>query len=334
MPTATLTGAQKAALILLQMPREQSIQVMRQLSDAEVAEIAFEIARLHSVEATVVTDTVDEFRDRLSSSAHSMTGGIDKARSLLESSVGKERADAILNSSSAMFTMPFQFLRRADPMKVLGFLRDEHPQTITLVLAHMKPDFAALILSGLDEERQRDIAHRLAVMESTPPEAVEEVHRLLERKLASVLQPSAMSAAGGVQALVDILNRADRTTEKLILDGLASTDPDLADEIRNRMFVFRDIVGLDDRTIQLVLRGVDSKELAMALKGVAQDVRDKITKNMSERAGLNLLEEIDMLGPVRMKSVEEAQAGVVRIIRSLEESGQLVLSRGGDEFVV
>ena len=160
------------------------------------------------------------------------------------------------------------------------------------------------------------------------------MHRQLERKLKSVLQASAASSAGGVQALVDILNRADRTTEKLILDGLAATDPDLAEEVRARMFVFRDIVGLDDRTIQLVLRGVDSKELAMALKGVAPEVRDKITKNMSERAGLNLLEEIDMLGPVRMKTVEEAQAGVVRIIRSLEESGQLVLSRGGDEFVV
>ena len=339
MSTATassvnLTGGQKAALVLLQMQRDQAAKVMQQMTDDELSEIAFEIARLTNVEDQTVTVTVDEFNERLSSTVKATSGGFGKARSMLQWSVGKERADVIMNASSAPVSAPFQFLRRADPLQVLGFLSDEHPQTITLVLAHMRPEFAALVISGLDEERQRDIAHRLAVMESTPPEAVEDVHRQLERKLKSVLQASAASSAGGVQALVDILNRADRTTEKLILDGLAATDPDLAEEVRNRMFVFRDIVSLDDRTIQLVLRGVDSKELAMALKGVAPEVRDKITKNMSERAGLNLLEEIDMLGPVRMKTVEEAQAAVVRIIRSLEESGQLVLSRGGDEFVV
>ena len=334
MATGTLSGAQKAVLVLLQMNREQSAQVMRQMSDNELSEISFEIARLTSVEDQAVLTTVDEFNERMAATVKATSGGFGKARSLLEASVGKERANAILSSSSAPVSAPFQFLRRADPLQVLGFLSAEHPQIIALVLAHMRPEFAALVISGLDEDRQRDIAHRLAVMESTPPEAVEEVHRQLERQLKSVLQANALSTAGGVQALVDILNQADRTTEKLILDGLATTDPDLAEEVRNRMFVFRDIVSLDDRTIQLVLRGVDSKDLAMALKGVAPEVRDKITKNMSERAGLNLLEEIDMLGPVRMKSVEEAQAGVVRIIRALEESGQLVLSRGGDEFVV
>ena len=334
MATGTLSGAQKAALVLLQMNREQSAQVMRQMSDNELSEISFEIARLTSVEDQAVLTTVDEFNERMAATVKATSGGLGKARSLLEASVGKERANAILSSSSAPVSAPFQFLRRADPLQVLGFLSAEHPQIIALVLAHMRPEFAALVISGLDEDRQRDIAHRLAVMASTPPEAVEEVHRQLERQLKSVLQANALSTAGGVQALVDILNQADRTTEKLILDGLATTDPDLAEEVRNRMFVFRDIVSLDDRTIQLVLRGVDSKDLAMALKGVAPEVRDKITKNMSERAGLNLLEEIDMLGPVRMKSVEEAQAGVVRIIRALEESGQLVLSRGGDEFVV
>lgn len=333
MAAQTFTGVQKAAMVLLQMDAAQSAAVMRHLSDAEAAEISYEIARLQAIDADAVDEVVEEFRGRVSASVRTLTGGFDKARTLLESSVGKERAGAILNSS-AIGHVPFSFLRRTDPMQVLSFLRDEHPQTITIVLAHMQPDQAALVISGLEDVLQRDVAHRLAVMEPTPPEAIGHVHRQLERKLASVIQPNSLSAAGGVQSLVDILNQSDRNTEKLILDGLAGTNPALAEEVRARMFVFRDIVTLDDRSIQMVLRGVDSKDLAMALKGVAPEVRDKITKNMSERAGLNLLEEIDMLGPVRMKGVEEAQASIVRVIRSLEESGQLVLSRGGDEFVV
>ena len=193
-----------------------------------------------------------------------------------------------------------------------------------------------MVLSGLPEELQRDISHRLAVMDRTSPDVVEQVERVLERKLSSVLQPTEMSAVGGVQSLVDILNRSDRATERLILEGLERNDPDLADEVRQRMFVFEDITTLDDKAIQLILRQVDSKDLAVALKGVRSDVRDKITRNMSQRAAANLVEEIELLGPVRLSTVEEAQGSIVRVIRALEESGQLVLTRagGGDEFVV
>jgi flagellar motor switch protein FliG len=216
---------------------------------------------------------------------------------------------------------------------VLSFIQDEHPQTIALVLAYMTPDQAAMVMSGLSEELQRDVSHRLAVMDRTSPEVVESVEQMLERKLSSVLQPHELSSVGGVQSLVDILNRSDRATERLILEGLEQNDSDLADEVRQRMFVFEDIGKLDDKSIQLVLRQVDSKELAVALKGVRAEVRNAIGRNMSERAATNLNEEIELLGPVRLKTVEEAQGGIVRIVRALEESGQLVLVRSADEFI-
>jgi flagellar motor switch protein FliG len=235
--------------------------------------------------------------------------------------------------AASMVEMPFEFLRRADPRQILSFIQDEHPQTIALVLAYMTPDHAAMVMSGLSEELQRDVSHRLAVMDQTSPDVIEHVEQILERKLSSVLQPTELSSVGGVQSLVDILNQSDRATERLILEGLERNDAELADEVRQRMFVFEDIAGLDDRSIQLVLRQVDTKELAVALKGVRADVRDAITRNMSERAVANLVEEIDLLGPVRLKTVEEAQGGVVRVVRSLEESGQLVLSRSADEYV-
>jgi flagellar motor switch protein FliG len=217
---------------------------------------------------------------------------------------------------------------------VLSFIQDEHPQTIAVVLAHMQSELAAMVMGGLNEELQRDVAHRLAVMDRIAPDVLDHVEDILRRKLSAVLGPTEASVAGGVQSLVDILNRSDRTTERLILEGLETEDPELADEVRQRMFVFEDITSLDDRAVQLVLRQVESADLAVALKGVREDVRTKVLKNMSERAAENLAEEIELLGPVRTRTVEEAQAKVVGIIRTLEEQGVLTISRGGDdEFV-
>ena len=233
-----------------------------------------------------------------------------------------------------MVAAPFEFLRRADTRQVLSYLQDEHPQTIALVLADMHPEAAAMVIGSLPEEQQRDVADRIAKMDRTSPDVIEHVEAILERKLSTVIQQSDFSEAGGIQTLVDILNNSDRATERLILEGLEGKDPQLADDVRNRMFVFEDITTLDDRSVQLVLRSVDTKELAVALKGVDQKVRDKITGNMSERAAANLTEEIKLLGPVKLKTVEEAQAAVVRVIRTLEESGQIDMSRGGDELVV
>lgn len=329
-----LTGAQKAAVLLLQMGKERSAKVLRGMRESEVAEIMAEIARLRNVDSTVVDSVMDEFRGMAEQKIAITSGGLELARSILEETLGEDRAAEILERvTQGRIELPFEFLHRADPRQVLSFIQDEHPQTITLVLAHMPADRAAMVLSGLPEDLQRDIAHRLAVMDRTSPDVIEQVERALERRLSSVLQPSEMTVVGGVQTLVDVLNRADRTTERLILESLEEQDPELADEVRQRMFVFEDITQLDDRSVQLVLRQVDTKDLAVALKGVRAEVKELILRNMSERASQNLIEEIELLGPVRLKSVEEAQGGIVRVIRALEESGQLVLNRSADEFV-
>jgi flagellar motor switch protein FliG len=332
---APLTGTQKAALVLLEMGTERSAKVMRMLRETEVTEITSEIARMRSVDSRVVDDVVAEF-DAMHHARESVTaGGIDMARQLLEKSLGSQRAAEILERVMAtMVHVPFEFLRQADPRQVLGFIQDEHPQTVALVLAHMSSKSAAMVLGGLPEDIQLQVAQRLALMDRTSPEVIEQVEKQLERKLSTVLQPTEMSTAGGVQSLVDILNRSDRGTERIILEGLERADETLADEVRQRMFLFTDIGGLDDRSVQLILRQVDTKQLAIALKGVDQSVRQKIVNCMSERAGQNLVEEIELLGAVRLKQVEEAQSGIIRVIRALEESGQLVLTRSADEFVV
>jgi flagellar motor switch protein FliG len=329
-----LSGAQKAAVLLMQVGTERSSKVLRLLREQEVSQIMAEVARLDTVKAEAVDAVMSEFNELRSARAHVAQGGFDRARELLEESLGEDKAREILESLGATIVKaPFEFLRRADPRQVLTYLQDEHPQTIALVLAHLTADSGAMVLSALPEELQRDVARRLATMDRTSPEVIAQIEAVLEPKLSSIVQQQDMSTVGGVQALVDILNRSDRATERLIFEGLERDNPDLADEVRSRMFVFEDIVGLDDRSVQLILRQVDSKELAVALKGVAPNVRDKIMRNMSERASANLAEEIELLGPMRLKTVEEAQGAVVRVIRALEEAGQIVVSRSNEEFV-
>ena len=326
---------QKAAILLMQVGKERAAVILRALRESEVAEIMAEVARINHLEPGEIEEVLAEFRDTYVARSHIAQGGYQTARELLEASLGNEKAEEILeNLGVTLMAAPFEFLRRADSRQVLSYLQDEHPQTIALVLAHMNSASAALVMSALTEELQRDVAERIAKMDRTSPEVIEHVEAILERKLSTVIQQSDFSTAGGLQSLVDILNNADRGTERLILEGLDQSDPQLADDVRSRMFVFEDIITLDDRSVQLVLRSVDAKELSVALKGVEQDVRDKILKNMSERAAANLADEIKLLGPVKLKTVEEAQAAVVRVIRTLEESGQIIMSRGSDELVV
>lgn len=332
----TLSGMQKAAIVLLQLSHEQSTPILRSLHDTEVADLMTEVARIRDLDPDVVEAVVDEFATLAETRGMVTNGGLELARNLLEQSLGHDKAVEIIDRVSAtMVEIPFEFLRYADSRQVLSFIQDEHPQTIALVLAYMHPDYAAMVMSGLAEDRQRDVARRLALMDRTSPEFIDEVEQVLKRKLSTVVSSAELSAAGGVQALVDILNRSDRATERLILEGLESNDGELADQVRQRMFMFEDITALDDKSVQLILRHVDGKELALALKGTRPDVKEKITRNMSQRAAENLIEEMELLGPVRIQSVEEAQGGIVRVIRSLEDSGQLVLARSGaDEFVV
>lgn len=328
-------GTQKVAILLMQVGKENAIQVLRQLREAEISEIMSEVARLQNLEPEEIEGVLGEFREVYKARARFAQGGYETARELLEASLGSEKAEEILdNLGVTLVAAPFEFLRRADARQVLSYLQEEHPQTIALVLAHMNPTAGAMVLSALPEELQREVAERVAKMDRTSPEVIEHVEAILERKLSTVIQQSDFSTAGGIQTLVDILNNSDRTTERLILDGLERNDPQVADDVRSRMFVFEDIVTLDDRSVQMVLRSVDAKELSVALKGVDEKVSDKIMRNMSERAAANLADEIKLLGPVKLKTVEEAQAAVVRVIRTLEEAGQIVMSRGSDELVV
>ena len=331
-----LSGAQKAAVLLVQLGKEKSAAVLKSLRESEVEEVLNEIARLKGVPTETVDAVFEEFQTLASARRYYAQGGMDFAREVLEATLGADRAKELLDRMKAsLVEMPFEFLRRADARQVLSFLQDEHPQTVALVVAHMRADQAAIVISGMPDELQADVAHRVAVMETTSPDVVRRVEAILERKLSSVLQSTDASAAGGLKPLVDIINHADRATERLILEGLERRDPALAEEVRSQMFMFEDITTLDDRSVQLVLRSVDSKELATALKGVSQDVRGKIMANVSERAAANLADEIDLLGAVRLSTVEEAQATVISTIRSLEESGQILLSRGDrDEYVV
>ncbi|WP_418060321.1 flagellar motor switch protein FliG [Pimelobacter simplex] len=329
-------GVRKAAILLIQLGKERAAQVMAHLSDAEVESISAEIARLDAVSAAETEQVLSEFHDLATAHAHVTQGGFNFAQQLLEQSLGPERAKEIMERlHAAAVQMPFQFLHRADPAQLRGFIADEHPQVIALVLAHMAADKASLLLSGLPAHQQAVVAHRIAVMDRTSPEIVRTVESVLERKLSSMLQPAEVSRVGGVDPLVNIINRSDRPTERQIVEGLEGLDAALADEVKSRMFMFEDIVGLDDRSVQQVLRQVDTAELALALKGVSDAVRTKITSNLSERAAENLLEEVELLGAVRLAQVEEAQQGVIRTIRQLEEQGQIMVRRGNDdEFIV
>jgi flagellar motor switch protein FliG len=328
--TTSMTGLRKAAILLVRMGKEYSTRVLASLSEGEVEELSAEIARLGKLEPEVVGDVIDEFY-ALATTKHAGAGGMQYARELLEASLGAERAQLILDRLQASMTdMPFNFLSHADPRQLLSYVQHEHPQTIALVLAHVPSALASSILSGLAPEVQSDVAHRIAVMDRTSPEVIRQVEVALQRKLSSVLQPDELSTVGGIEPLVDIINRADRTTERLILEALEARNPEIAEEIRRRMFMFEDIVNLDDRSVQLVLRQVEPSDLATALKGVNEAVRDKVTGNLSERGRENLLEEIDLLGPVKVKMVEESQQKIVSVIRSLEDSGQIEIQRGGE----
>jgi flagellar motor switch protein FliG len=334
-PVSRLTGPQKAAILLIQLGKERSTRILRELREAEIEDLMTEVSRLDDVTPDAVDAVLDEFMDDITRRVAITTGGLDFARDLLEEAIGETRAREILDRVSAtIMETPFEFLRRADAREILSFLGEEHPQTVALVLAHLNADQAAVVISGLPEEQQGEVALRIATMDRTSPEVINQVEGIMKRKASQLLGNNEMAVAGGLQPLIDILNRSDRATEKLILDNLERQSPQLAEEVRSRMFVFEDIVTLDDRSIQMVLREVDTKALALALKGVRDEVRDKILHNMSSRAAENLGEEIELLGPTRLKAIEESQSAIVRVIRKLEETGQIVIARGSEEFVV
>ncbi|MCW5939129.1 MAG: flagellar motor switch protein FliG [Fimbriimonadaceae bacterium] len=329
-----LTSRRKAAIILAVLGTDLASEVLKHLTEDQVETLTLEIARLDKVSPDVRGQVVQEFHEIAQAQDFIAEGGVENAKRALEKAFGAEQADVLIRKVvNAMQIVPFEFLKRTDPQQLLSFIQDEHPQTIALILAFMPLNQSAMILTKLPPELRADVAERIAVMENTPPEVVRKVEQVLEKKMSSVISQE-MSKAGGPKALVDLLNRVDRQTERLILDSLTENNPEMADNVKNMMFVFEDIVQLDDRAVQSVLKEVDARELAVALKGVPAEVQEKVFKNMSERAVNMLKEDMEFMGPVKLRAVEEAQQKVVASIRRLEETGEISIGRGEEDVLV
>jgi len=330
-----LSGKQKAAILIVSLGTEVSAKVMKSLREDEIEDLTMEIANLKRVSAEIKDKVVEEFLQICVAQEYIVSGGIDHAQEILEKAVGSQKAKEIIGKlTSSLQIRPFDFARKTEPSQLLNFIQNEHPQTIALVMAYLRPEQAAVILSALPPLQQVEVAKRISTMDRTSPEVLREVEMVLEKKLSSFVMQD-FTIAGGIQPMVDILNRVDRGTEKVILETLAEDDPELADDIKSRMFVFEDVLALDSRAVQRFLREVDVKDLGLALKTASEEVRELITRNMSKRAAEMLKEDMELMGPVRLRDVEEAQQKIVNIIRQLEDSGELVISRGKeDELVV
>ena len=329
-----LTPKQKAAILLISLGPEVSSQVFRHLREDEIEKLTLEIASQRKVTQEQKEKVLDEFHSLLVAKEYISAGGLDYAREVLEKALGPEKAVSIINRlTSSLQIRPFDFARKTDPSQLLNFIQNEHPQTIALIMAYLTPEQSAAIISNLPADRQVEVSKRIALMDRTSPDVLKDVERVLERKLSS-LATQDFTTAGGVDAIVEMLNRVDRTTERTIIENLEVQNPELAEEIKRKMFVFEDIVLLDDRSLQMVLREIDQKDLALALKASSGEVGEKIYKNMSKRASEMLREEIEYMGPVRIRDVEESQQKIVNVIRRLEESGEIIVSRGkGDEVI-
>ncbi|EIT85081.1 flagellar motor switch protein G [Fictibacillus macauensis ZFHKF-1] len=329
-----MTGKEKAAMLMISIGPEAAAQIYKQLSEEEVERLTLQISQIRKVEKVIQDEVVGKFYQLLLAQDYITQGGIGYAKMVLERALGQEEAmDIIHRLTSTLQVRPFDFARRADPAQVLSFIQDEHPQTIALILSYLDATQSGQILSELPPEMQGDVARRIAVMDRTSPEIINEVERILERKLSATVHND-FTQAGGVEAVVDVLNGVDRATEKTILDALEVQDPELAEEIKKRMFVFEDIVILDHRAIQRVIREVQNEDLILALKAASEEVKTLVFRNMSERMVETFQEEMEFMGPVRLKDVEEAQSRIVATIRRLEEAGEVVVARGGGEDVI
>lgn len=330
-----LTGKQKAAILLISLGPEISSQIFKRLKDEEIEKLTLEIANVRKIDNVQKEQIFAEFHQMCLAKDYISAGGLEYAKDILEKALGSQKALDIINRLTATLQIrPFDFVRRTDPAQLLNFIQNEHPQTIALIMAYLQPEQSSIILSALPAERQVEVARRIALMDRTSPDVIKDIEKVLERKLSALVNQD-FTSAGGVESVVDILNGVDRSTERTIIENLEVQDPELAEEIKKRMFVFEDIVLLDDRSLQLVLREIDNKDLSLALKASSNEVGNKVYKNMSKRAAETLKEEMEYMGPVRIRDVEEAQQRIVNVIRRLEESGEIVVSRGrGDEIIV
>ncbi|KPH77016.1 flagellar motor switch protein FliG [Oceanobacillus caeni] len=329
-----LTGKQKAAILLIALGPDVSAQVYKYLTDEEIERLSLEISSVKKVDPNVKEDIIEQFHQIVVAQDYISQGGIGYAKTVLEKAFGKQEASNIINRlTSSLQVRPFDFARKADPQQLLNYIQGEHPQTIALVLSYLDSEQAGQILSALPQEMQADVAKRIATMDSTSPEIINQVEQVLERNLSSTITED-YTQTGGIQAVVDVLNEVDRSTEKTILDALETQEPELVDEIKKRMFIFEDIVILDNRAIQRVIREVDDEDLRLALKVSSEEVKNLIFSNMSQRMVETFKEEMEYMGPVRLLDVEEAQTRIVSTIRKLEDIGEIVIARGGGDDII
>lgn len=330
-----LTGVQKAAILFITLGPEVSSNIIKKLPEPEIQKITFEIANTVKIKPNVKDAVLEEFVNINKAKDYILEGGVEYAKSLLSKALGVQKAMEIIDQVGEITQQfrPFGVARKADPQQLLSLIMNEHPQTIALILCYIQPEKAGQVLSGLPIEVQSDVAKRIAEMRSTSPTVVHEVEKVLDKKLSSVIRPD-LATIGGISSLVQILNQVDRGTEKNIIENLGKEEPELAEKIRSNMFVFEDIINLDNTSIQRIIREVDNKDLALALKGSSEEVAAVIYKNMSKRAAATLKEDIEYLGPVRLVDVEKAQQNIVSIIRRLDEAGEIVIARGGEDAII
>lgn len=330
-----LSGVQKAAILFITLGPEVSSGILKKLPEAEIQKITYEIANITSVTSEQREGILNEFLQINKAREYIIEGGMDYARELLSKALGPHRANEILEkvSEATQQYRPFSIARKADAHQLLNVITYEHPQTIALILCYLQPEKAAQVMAELPEETQSEVAYRIATMSTTSPMVIKEIEKVLESKLSSVVRTE-MTTLGGVETLVDILNQVDRTTERNITESLEREDAELADKVKSSMFVFGDIITLDDVAIQRILREVEAKDLALALKGCSEEVAEVIYKNQSKRAAASLKEDMEFLGPVRLMDVEKAQQGIVAIIRRLDEAGEIIISRGGEDAII
>ena len=335
MQTKKLSGIKKAAILMIALGPEISSSIIRRLPDNLIEKVTYEIANTTKFNAQQKEEVMKEFMDMSLAQDYISQGGLDYAKNLLTKALGSQKAKEIIDTVSEITQQrrPFSIARKADSQQLFNTISKEHPQTIALILCYLQPDKAATILSGLPDDLQADVASRVATMNTTSPVVIRQVESVLEKKLSSIIGND-YASVGGVNTLVDILNSADRGTEKNIIEELEKEEPDIAEQVRAGMFVFEDIVMLDNTSIQRILRDVDNSDLALALKISSEDVSNLVYKNMSKRAAQTLQEDIEFMGPVRLLEAEAAQQKIVGIIRTLDESNEIVIARGGENVIV
>jgi len=329
-----MPARQRVAILMIALGQETTAEVMKYLTDIEVEQIAQSISELDVVTTEQEDEVLEEFEQLLLAGKYVSQGGIDFARGALEKALGPRKAQQVLDRVTSTTSSGFYMLRNVDPNQIIPFISKEHPQTIALILSQLDPTQSAGVINGLPEEVQSDVAYRIARMDNISPQILRELEESLANDLQAILSGQ-ITEIGGPKAVAEILNRTGRSTEKAVLERLDAQDPELAEEVRNQMFVFDDIANLTDREIQMILREVDTKDLAVALKGGSEELQERIFGNVSERVGTMIKEEMQFSGPVRMSDVEEVQLRIVQTVRQLEEAGQVTVVRGdsNDVFV-